>query len=174
MEKKSQEIYKLIDAILRDTNLSFFTYKKLQTFTDLSLAEIRTIINILCEFNVIYPKKKMGLFKNSTVTNWLFLDDFKEDETEEEVIFSTDKWSVKFNKFEFSLLEYIPEMNSCNSAKLLTIIVLAHFQANFYYEKTFEPGENGSIQLVRKALRCSDEQVYFTSILQQPKMVIYR
>lgn len=174
MEEKSKEIFKLINAILDDDDLVFFTYKKLQNMTTLSLAEIRTIINILCEYNIVYPKKKMGLFKNIKVTKIYFKDEFIREDCEDVVKFYTHNIKVEFNKFEFDLLEYIPENESWNSAKLLTMIILSHFQANFYYEKTFEPTGNSMILQSRKALTCSDDRLYFKVDIEAPLMVIMR
>lgn len=175
MERKSREFYKLIDAVLSDNTLNFFTYKRLQTFSDLTLSEVRTVVHILCEYNIIYPKKKIGLFKNPSVAKWMSVDKFNKTEDEDNIIFKSENWTLKFNKFEFGLLESIPDLENADAAKLLTVICLAHFQINFYYKKHF--GVHPDIEtvlLTRRALRCSDDELIFTSLVSQDEQIIFR
>lgn len=175
MDAKSKEIYKLVESVLGNEDLVFFTYKKLQSFTSLSLAEIRTVINILCEFNLMYPKKKMGLFKNLNVTRLYNQTKFSKSIEGDFVTFRTDTITVEFDRFEYELLEHLPTTGELLDASLIiTIVVLSHFQANFYYEKTFEVTESSRILQVRRALTCSDDRLYFKVYYEAPKLVIYR
>lgn len=174
MREKSLEVYKLIDQVISQKNVSFFTYKNLQTYANLTLSEIRTIVSILCEYNVIYPKKKIGLFKNHVISDIIFSGDFELEERDNNLIFKSKRWSVEFDKFEFNLLETLPEFDTWTSARLYTIIVMAAFQLNFYYEKKIIGLPNGGARITRRARHCSDDKLIFTSIVEDDELLIYR
>lgn len=174
MKKKSLEVYKLINEVIAQKNVSFFTYKNLQSIADLTLSEVRTVVSILCEYNVIYPKKKIGLFKNPVISEIVFDKDFEFREDGDNFIFTKDNWEVIFDKFEFGLLETLPEIKNWTSSKLFTIIVMSTFQTNFYYEKKFKGLDNGYVRMTRKAMHCTDDKLIFTSIVTNPEIDIYR
>lgn len=174
MENKSKEVYKLVDCILSDDDLVFFTYKKLQSFASLTLAEIRTIVSILAEYNIIYSKNRMGLFKNKDICNAYTSEIFSKHVSNDIVVFSTSVITVNFKKFEFELMNYLSDVTIWNASRILSLVILAHFEVNFYYEKLYNPADNGNIISIRRAITCSDDRLCFEIIFETPKLIIMR
>lgn len=176
MREKNVEIHKLISYIWKQDYATNISYSKLLACCDLTISEIRTIVKILNEYNVIYPKTKVGLFKNPMVEYWNSTMDLQIDEDNDFVYIKSDTLFVKFNKGDFSTIKGI-NINQIKKVKdYMTLICLAHAQINFYYMKSFSvnPEKKDELIFKRVALSATDEHVIFESKINTKEVFSYK
>lgn len=175
-KNKAIEIEKMISSIIEERDLSLFSYHRLGTYCDLSISEIRSLVAILNDYNILYPKKKVGLFKNKWIDEWNQRNVFNKTETDDEVIFDSGDWVFTFNRGELEKVNYDLNFEQCTVIKVLTIICMAHLELNFYYKKSFKvnPDNKKEILYSRTAYRATDEVVIFSNSHITTDYIVYR
>lgn len=175
MKSISHEVYNLIDAIINDSDFERFTYSKLQEMSSLSISELRSMVNILIEYNILYSKRKIGLFRNDEYIRKYITNKFEESQDCQKLIIKSKHLNIEFNMLEFDLLDDVPS-GDWTAEKILTVLVLFHRQINFFYRKRIAPCESNEklIMIKREALRCNDNQLIFTSTICFDDIEIYK
>lgn len=108
MKSISHEVYNLIDAIINDSDFERFTYSKLQEMSSLSISELRSMVNILIEYNILYSKRKIGLFRNDEYIQKYITNKFEESQDCQKLIIKSKHLNIEFNMLEFDLLDDVP------------------------------------------------------------------
>lgn len=172
MYLRSFEIYKIISYILSDDCNEYFSFSQIENITNLKRGEIKKVIMILNEYNVVFPKKRVGLFKNQDEITKLRNSKLIEGINNDLKIISSDFINFKFSLFEYLTLDFLQDKMP-SIEKVLTIIVLFHCTYNFIYHKElYYDGTN--INIDRYAIKANENYVFFEVKQKDKNVRLYR
>lgn len=156
----------------------WFSITKLQVKTGISVSEIRTIVQILYEFQLLYSKDRVGIFINKKFLKKLRLDQMEFNETNDFYEFKSSTYELIINKTPE--LEAI-DLFSCNKnfdyernlEVFYLIMIYAHYQYNLLYEKNYCCKE-GKISFIKTGKIAKNEKIILQSHFTVDNYVVYR
>lgn len=135
---KYENLALLIDLIIFSKR-GTVTYNELAMDSEFSITEIRSIVKILKDFNVVYTVQRIGIFVNEEFLNELDLKRIKFDITRNLIKFDSDKVNINILRIdEFEALPFIKRNSIRPIVKFLCIIIYLDNRYSLYYKSHYK------------------------------------
>lgn len=162
-EHNCNNIFKLLNYILT-SNYAFFTLKKLVTESGLTFGQVRTLVAVLKETNIVYTIDRVGLFLNKSFMETIDFNNMQIEFTEKEIIFVSKKLYASFlNIPDFDCYDFLYDQNISNVIKYLFLFIFLEKKYNLFYEKEILVNED-NINVIRIGKSYSKKKVNETII----------